>query len=141
MSIMAATMRSPASDFATTADSLVNHRARLVFTIALACSTMAGDDQRKTSRRTEDQVLLSEFNELAAVVMGTKLSDLLGGGRLEDGLMHDVATIKTDVAEIKRTNGTTTLKRRQRILLWVAAIGGPMGTIIAAVILTKPWES
>ena len=101
------------------------------------------DDNRETTRRSEDQVLLQDFNELADTVLGSRVSDLGGGGRRNDGLVHGMMRMETSMVEVQRdvktilknNNSNGGLDRRERVLLWVAGIGGS-ATVLAAVIVT-----
>ena len=63
------------------------------------------DEQRENNRRLQDQGLASDFQGLADTVLGTRMSDLEGGGRNSDGLTHDMKAVKRDVAEILKANG------------------------------------
>jgi len=65
------------------------------------------DDHRENDRRLQDRVLASDFHELADTVLGSRRTDLEGGGRNHDGLTHDMKAVKRDVAEILKTNGGT----------------------------------
>lgn len=55
-------------------------------------------------------MLIAEFQELADTVLGSRLSALKGGGRDNDGLVHDMRQVKDDVAVIRETNGEQTLR-------------------------------
>ncbi len=72
------------------------------------------DDPREEVRRAEDQMLITDFHELADTVLGSRLSDLRGGGRDSDGLVHDMRDVKRDVHTILKTNGTRRLTNPQR---------------------------
>jgi len=63
------------------------------------------DEQRENHRRLQDRVLASDFQELADTVLGSRMTDLEGGGRNHDGLTHDMKAVKRDVAEILKVNG------------------------------------
>ena len=49
----------------------------------------------------------SDFQELADTVLGSRMTDLEGGGRNPDGLVHDVRTVKVDMSAIKTDVATT----------------------------------
>jgi len=53
------------------------------------------DEQRENNRRAEDRVLIADFQELADTVLGSRMSDLEGGGRNHDGLVHDMRSMRT----------------------------------------------
>ena len=59
------------------------------------------EEQRENNRRLQDRVLASDFQELADTTLGSRKTDLQGGGRNEDGLVHDMRTVKADVATTK----------------------------------------
>ncbi len=87
---------------------------------------MEDEDNREDIRRLEDRVLVQDFNELADTVLGSRVSDLRGGGRENDGVVHDIAEVKADVKLILKYNGKghKRLNRGEKVLLWVAGIGG-----------------
>ena len=59
------------------------------------------DEQRENNRRLQDRVLASDFQELADTVLGSRMSDLEGGGRNDDGLVHDMRSMRTIQLEVK----------------------------------------
>lgn len=97
---------------------------------------MEDEGKREAIRRQEDRVLLQDFNELADTVLGSRVSDLRGGGREDNGVVHDIAEVKADVKTILKYNGKnkTKLNRGEKVLLWVAGIGGIAHVVAAAII-------
>jgi hypothetical protein len=75
-------------------------------------------------------MIKADVEELAETMLGTSASDLQGGGRYSDGLVHDVKEIKASV------NGQSKLTAGQRWALGLAALG-PLATVIAAWVLTS----
>ena len=92
------------------------------------------DERQNGARRDEDRRLVrveADVDELAAAVLGTKASDLHGGGRLDDGLVHHVADIR------RKVNGGG-LSQADKWRLIVSTVGSLLafaGVIFAAVIL------
>ncbi len=84
-------------------------------------------------------MLNQDFEELANVTLGTPRSDLLGGGRNEDGLVHDMKAVKRDMHLLLKANGNgKALGPGKTILLWAAAIGGVASVASAWIIANAP---
>jgi len=77
------------------------------------------------------------MEELGGAVLGTRRTDFAGGGREPDGLVHDMAAVKTDLGTVKDrlANGglLARLPSKDRVLLYCALITGISG-IIASVV-------
>jgi len=52
-------------------------------------------------------VLIADFQELADTVLGSRMSDLEGGGRNHDGLVHDMRSMRQTQLEVKADVATT----------------------------------
>jgi hypothetical protein len=99
-----------------------------------------GDNQTMKERIVQHEAMVEQFpqmqadlSELGDAVMGTRVSDFQGGGRMDDGLKHDVADIR------RKVNGGG-LSRSDKWRLWVATFASILsfaGVIAAAVILTQ----
>lgn len=82
------------------------------------------DERRDSARREADRLLarhldahILRFDELADVVLGSRASDLQGGGRLPDGVTHDIVAIKVSLAHLVKNGngGRIRLSTAQRI--------------------------
>jgi hypothetical protein len=99
-----------------------------------------GDNQTMKERIVQHEKMVEQFpqmqadlTELGDAVLGTRVSDFQGGGRMDDGLTHDVADIRRNV-----TGGG--LSQADKWRLWVATAASILsfaGVIAAAVILTQ----
>ncbi len=65
------------------------------------------NEQRENDRRLQDRVLASDFQELADTVLGSRMSDLEGGGRNDDGLVHDMREMRTIQLKVQADVATT----------------------------------
>ncbi len=55
------------------------------------------------------------------VLLGTEIDDFLGGGREEDGVVHDVKEIKEMLAN-GAAKPTIELTRKQKIVMWAGGL-------------------
>jgi hypothetical protein len=78
-------------------------------------------------------ILQSDLAELSDAVLGTRVTDFHGGGRLDDGLTHDVRDIKQNV------NGGGLSNADKWRLRWsmIASVLSAVAVIVAAVILAS----
>lgn len=76
------------------------------------------------------------FEELANVVLGTPKSKFLGGGRIEDGLVHKVEIMDQkvdDLGEAVKAMSQRGIKIRLSTPVWVALIGLLSAVIVAVI--------
>ncbi len=94
-----------------------------LMTPALCEAVMRRYEERLTER---DDAIAKDVRQLAAVVMGTPKTNLEGGGRNRDGLVHSIDAITSTLS-----NGG--VKIRLPVPVWVAIVT-VVGSVIAEAI-------